>query len=121
MKQGRMWDALGLMALAAGILALTPGMAFAATADLSVAKSDGPDPVTVGSELTYTIAIANAGPETGSGVELEDMLPNRHDFVSAVPSQGTCELRGLAAGPLRAGRARQRRERLGHDPCRTPR
>jgi uncharacterized repeat protein (TIGR01451 family) len=108
MKQGRMWDLLGLMALAAGILALTPGMAFAATADLSVAKSDGPDPVTVGSELTYTIAIANAGPDTGSGVELEDMLPNRHDFVSAVPSQGTCELRGsrrvlCALGALGSG------------------
>ena len=108
MKQGRMWDALGLTALAAGILALTPGTAFAATADLSVDKSDGPDPVTVGSELTYTLAVANAGPDAASGVEIEDMLPNRHDFVSAVTSQGTCALQGsrrvrCALGSLGSG------------------
>jgi uncharacterized repeat protein (TIGR01451 family) len=97
----------GIAAVAAmlGWMATT---ALAATADLSVDKSDGPDPVTVGSELTYTVAVANAGPDAASGVQLEDTLPNRLDFVSAVPSQGSCELRGsrrveCALGALASG------------------
>jgi uncharacterized repeat protein (TIGR01451 family) len=86
--------ALGGLAAAVVALVLAPTGAFAATADLSVDKSDAPDPVTVGSELTYTVAVANAGPEAASGVELEDKLPSKVDFVAAVPSQGSCELRG---------------------------
>jgi uncharacterized repeat protein (TIGR01451 family) len=85
---------LGGVAVAAGMLALAPASAFAATADLSVGKSDGPDPVTVGSELTYTLAVANAGPDAASGVVVEDKLPNKLDFVAAVPSIGSCERKG---------------------------
>ena len=96
---------LGGVAVAAGMLALAPGTAFAATADLSVDKSDGPDPVTVGSELTYTLAVANAGPDVASGVEVEDMLPNRHDFVSAVTSQGTCAPQARGGSAARSARS----------------
>ena len=85
---------LGGIAVAAGMLALAPGTAFAATANLSVGKSDAPDPVTVGSELTYTVAVANAGPDAASGVVVEDKLPNKLDFVAAVPSIGSCERKG---------------------------
>lgn len=95
------------LAAAAGMLALIPAAALAATADLSVDKSDGPDPVAVGAELAYTIAVTNAGPDAASGVELEDKLPNRLDFVSAVPSQGSCERKGrkvnCALGTLASG------------------
>ena len=85
---------VGGVAVAAGMLALAPASAFAATANLSVEVSDGPDPVTVGSELTYTLAVANAGPDAASGVELEDKLPNKLDFVAAEPSRGSCERKG---------------------------
>ena len=36
-------------------------------ADLSIAKTDSPDPVTVGSPLTWTLAVANHGPDRRQG------------------------------------------------------
>jgi uncharacterized repeat protein (TIGR01451 family) len=74
--------------------ALLPATAFAQTADLSIAKTDSADPVSVGSEFTYTLTVANAGPDGATGVEVVDTLPNEVDFVSATPSQGTCDLQG---------------------------
>ena len=84
---------LGAVILA-GIWLLLPASALAATADLSVDKSDGADPVTVGTELAYTVVVSNAGPDSANGVELEDELPNKLDFVAAEPSQGSCERKG---------------------------
>jgi uncharacterized repeat protein (TIGR01451 family) len=43
-------------------------------ADLSVVKSDSPDPVTVGQNLTYTIVVTNNGPDTAENVTLDDLL-----------------------------------------------
>jgi uncharacterized repeat protein (TIGR01451 family) len=84
---------VGLGALIAAV-ALWPASAFAQTADLSIDKTDSADPVAVGSEFTYSLAVANAGPDAATGVEVVDNLPNEVDFVSATPSQGTCELQG---------------------------
>jgi uncharacterized repeat protein (TIGR01451 family) len=58
--------------------------------DLSVTKTDAPDPVTVGSNLTYTVTITNNGPDAATGVTLTDTLPGGVTFVSATPSQGSC-------------------------------
>ena len=44
-------------------------------ADLSVAKSDSPDPVIAGNVLTYTITVANAGPANAKNVVITDVLP----------------------------------------------
>jgi uncharacterized repeat protein (TIGR01451 family) len=60
------------------------------TADVSVTKTDSPDPVTVGQELTYTITAANAGPSAAQGVTVSDTLPATVTFVSAISSQGSC-------------------------------
>ena len=84
------------LALAGGIaLAVAvPGLALSApgdVADLRVTKSDSPDPVTVDNVLTYTIEVANLGPQGATGVTLTDRLPGTVDFVSA--SAG-CELQG---------------------------
>ena len=46
-----------------------------ATADVSVSKTDSPDPVLVGGNLTYTLAIHNAGPDAAVGVVVSDSLP----------------------------------------------
>lgn len=59
-------------------------------ADLRVSKSDSPDPVLVGSTLTYTITVANLGPSTATNVVVTDELPATVTFVSATPSQGSC-------------------------------
>ncbi|HEU4977922.1 MAG TPA: Calx-beta domain-containing protein [Solirubrobacteraceae bacterium] len=60
------------------------------TGDLSITKTDSPDPVRVGEHLTYTLTVANNGPEAAAGVQVSDPLPANTTFVSATPSQGTC-------------------------------
>ena len=62
----------------------------APSADLSITKSDSPDPVNVGSSLTYTITVKNNGPSAATGVTMTDTLPGTVTFVSATPSQGNC-------------------------------
>ena len=59
-------------------------------ADLSITKSDSPDPVSSGQELTYGITVHNAGPSSSSGVTVTDTLPSGVTYTSATPSQGTC-------------------------------
>ena len=49
--------------------------AVVAGADLSVTKSDSPDPVLVGDPLAYTVTVANNGPAEATGVVLTDTLP----------------------------------------------
>jgi uncharacterized repeat protein (TIGR01451 family) len=72
----------------------------AAEADLSVTKSDSPDPVSAGAELTYTLQIANAGPSTATDVALTDNLPPEVDFVSATISGGTGTCVSLGGGTV---------------------
>jgi uncharacterized repeat protein (TIGR01451 family) len=45
------------------------------SADLTITKSDNPDPVQVGDNLTYTITVSNAGPDTAEEVIVTDTLP----------------------------------------------
>ncbi len=44
-------------------------------ADLSVVKTDAPDPVTAGQTLTYTVTVTNAGPSDALSVTATDTLP----------------------------------------------
>ncbi len=69
------------------------------SADLSVTKTDSPDPVTVGSNLTYTITVSNAGPSAAAGVSLNDALPAGTTFVSLASAAGwTCTTPAVGAG-----------------------
>ena len=61
---------------------------FKPAADLVLAMSDSPDPVSVGNALTYTIAVTNAGPSNTSAVKVLDTLNANLKYVSATPSQG---------------------------------
>jgi uncharacterized repeat protein (TIGR01451 family) len=63
-------------------------------ADLSVTKSDDPDPVAVDQPLTYTIEVANHGPAPANEVRLTDMLPADVTVTSITPSQGSCSTLG---------------------------
>jgi uncharacterized repeat protein (TIGR01451 family) len=75
-------------------------------ADLSLALSAAPNPVTVGQTLTYTLNVSNAGPSTATGTMLSDNLPPGVSFVSAQPSQGSCAgttILSCSLGPLTVG------------------
>jgi uncharacterized repeat protein (TIGR01451 family) len=78
--------------VATGAILAFPGAAPAQVsgADISVTKSDSPDPVAVGADLTYTITVRNDGPLDAPGVVVTDALILTVDFVSATPSQGSC-------------------------------
>jgi serine protease len=74
-------------------------------ADLSATKVADQDPVAAGTDLTYTVTVANAGPNTAVGVELLDELPSEVTLVTAdlrcgppVAGDVTCDLGDLAAG-----------------------
>jgi uncharacterized repeat protein (TIGR01451 family) len=58
--------------------------------DLSLTKTTLSTSVTTGSTISYTITVANAGPSTATNVTMTDVLPAGLQFVSAVPSQGSC-------------------------------
>ncbi len=63
-------------------------------ANLGLTATDGPDPVNVGSQLTYTFVVTNAGPDEGRDVRLEVDLPEGVSFVSANATKGSGTLVG---------------------------
>jgi uncharacterized repeat protein (TIGR01451 family) len=74
-----------------------PAVAIAApSADLAVTKTTNSTTLTTGNSVTYTITVTNNGPATATNVIVTDDLPAGLAFVSATPSQGTCN----AADPI---------------------
>lgn len=62
-----------------------------ASADLSIAKSDSPDPVYPTQTLTYTITVTNGGPDAAQSVVVTDSLPSSVTFVDCASDQsGVC-------------------------------
>lgn len=59
-------------------------------ADLGLQKTDSPDPVRAGQNLSYTLVVTNRGPNDATGVTLTDPLPAGVSYVSASASQGGC-------------------------------
>lgn len=76
----------------------------AAQADLFVAGSAAPEPVTIDTDLTYSLTVSNNGPQAATNVVLTDTLPAGALFISATTgcthSAGivTCVLGTLANG-----------------------
>jgi uncharacterized repeat protein (TIGR01451 family) len=73
-------------------------------ADLSLSASAVPEPVTVGSNLLYTISVTNQGPSAASGVVVSNQIPANVTFISATggatPTNGVLlvDLGSLAVG-----------------------
>jgi uncharacterized repeat protein (TIGR01451 family) len=69
----------------------TPSMDFVVpAADLAITKTDSPDPVKGGQNLTYTIVVTNNGPSTATGVTMTDQLPKNAGYASATTTKGSC-------------------------------
>ncbi|PYQ49294.1 MAG: hypothetical protein DMF59_13930, partial [Acidobacteria bacterium] len=56
--------------------------------DLVVSKADSPDPVTAGTNLTYTLTLTNGGPSDAQSVALSDAIPVNTTFVSMMETSG---------------------------------
>jgi len=60
-------------------------------ADLSITKAvTTPGPYVLGNNVSYVITASNAGPVAATSVTITDVIPSGEQYVSAVPSQGSC-------------------------------
>jgi uncharacterized repeat protein (TIGR01451 family) len=74
---------------------LQVGTFFTAQADVSVTKSDSPDPVVAGSELTYSLTATNNSADTvANGVTVTDTLDGLATYISSTPCQGSVAATG---------------------------
>lgn len=78
---------LGLFAMTLGVVLATAGPASAAS-DLNVALADAPDPVSAGTNLTYTITVRNTGTTAATTVQMQDATPAGTTFVSMTAPGG---------------------------------
>jgi len=77
-------------------------------ADLELTQSDSPDPVLVGSDITFTLNVRNNGPDRARSIIVTDTLPAGVNYVSAISDDGgactesagivTCNLNDMANG-----------------------
>ena len=62
--------------------------------DLAITKLDSPDPVSLLSNIVYTVTITNSGPADATSVVVTDSLPLGVGFISAASTQGTSTFAG---------------------------
>lgn len=86
--------AVAFLALAAAAIPAASSAAPAGTSNLRITKSDSPDPVRVGQQLTYSITVENRGPDQATGVVVSDNLPRTVNLVSASGPGGACAQQG---------------------------
>jgi uncharacterized repeat protein (TIGR01451 family) len=79
---------IALAAVALALLLAAPATAGAPLADVSITKTDAPDPVAPGSDLTYTFVVTNSGPSGAGNVIVSDVLPASETFVSLTTPLG---------------------------------
>ena len=67
---------------------------FVVLADLSIVKTDSPDPVDAGDDVTYSLAVSNAGPTDSFGVSVTDPLPTGTTFNAGASDPDCTEFAG---------------------------
>jgi uncharacterized repeat protein (TIGR01451 family) len=78
----------------------TGRVSFFASADLAISKTVmPPSPVVAGTNITYTVAVSNAGPSSASNVVVKDTLPAEVNVLAVTPSLGSCTW-GIPGNPL---------------------
>ncbi len=80
-------DAAGNSSTCTFTVTITPA---GAGADLAITNTDSPDPVTLGSPLTYTVTLRSNGPQDAAQVWMAHAVLGHVRFVSATASQGHC-------------------------------
>ena len=71
-----------------GVGTITNDDAGAASADLSVTKTDSPDPAFIGNDITYKITVNNGGPDAAVNAVLADTVPTNTTFRSITTPAG---------------------------------
>jgi hypothetical protein len=71
-----------------GVGTITNDDAAATSADLSVTKTDSPDPAFTGNDITYTITVNNGGPDAAVNAVLADTVPTNTTFRSITSPAG---------------------------------
>ena len=69
-------------------------VANASSADMAIAKTGTPNPVTEGTLLTYTLTVTNNGPASATNVTVTDTLPSVVTYLSISTTQGSCSEAG---------------------------
>jgi uncharacterized repeat protein (TIGR01451 family) len=68
---------------------------------LSITKVESADPVTAGTSFSYTVTVANSGPDPADNVSWTDTLPTGTTFVSlSAPAVWTCSTPAVGAGGM---------------------
>ncbi|MCS5491194.1 DUF7507 domain-containing protein, partial [Algoriphagus limi] len=64
-------------------------------ADISIVKTDSPDPVIAGNTLSYTLLVSNGGPDIATNIVVTDVL----SAIYLIPANATYTLNGGASTP----------------------
>jgi uncharacterized repeat protein (TIGR01451 family) len=78
----------------AGTATTTSNFVVIYTSDVTASVYDSPDPVLVGSNLTYSVTLYNSGPFAAPGVSFTNTLPDTVILQSATTTSGTLNTSG---------------------------
>ena len=89
------WARLARILVLAAALVIAPALVFvpnaaaAGSADLALTQTVDNATPNLGDTVSFTLTLTNLGPDTATGVSVNDLLPPGLTFVSAAPSQGS--------------------------------
>ena len=61
-----------------------------ASSNLSITKTDAPDPVNPGQAVVYTLTVNNAGPSNATNLVVSDTVPSQYTVTSVTSPTGSC-------------------------------